>query len=98
MHANLLAIFAVFTSLPICAPSPIKSRLLSNNKPTLYIAGDSTAAQDDGDPALLGWGAKIGQYLDIPVVNNAVAGATTRTFTEQGYCEYLFHSTGVPFS
>lgn len=52
--------------------------------PTLYIAGDSTAAKDDGNVALLGWGEKIGQYLSIPIVNNAISGATTRSFTEGG--------------
>ena len=58
----------------------------SSHPPTLYIAGDSTAAKDDGSPALLGWGEKIGQYLSIPVVNNAISGATARTFTEDGNC------------
>ena len=57
-------------------------------KPTLYIAGDSTAAADDGNPALLGWGAKIRGYLDIPVVNDAVSGSTARSFSEQGYCAF----------
>lgn len=56
--------------------------------PTLYIAGDSTAAKDDGNVALLGWGEKIGQYLSIPVVNNAISGATARSFTEGGNCKY----------
>lgn len=57
--------------------------------PTLYIAGDSTAAKDDGSPELLGWGEKIGQYLSIPVVNDAIAGATTRTYTEDGNCAFF---------
>lgn len=57
--------------------------------PTFFIAGDSTAAKDDGSPELLGWGEKIGQYISIAVVNNAVSGATTRTYTEQGYCTYF---------
>ena len=61
-------------------------------KPTLYIAGDSTAAKDDGNVALLGWGEKIGQYLNIPIVNNAISGATTRSFTEDGNCELSFIS------
>lgn len=55
-------------------------------KPTLYIAGDSTAAADDGNPALLGWGAKIGNYISIAVVNDAVSGSTARSFTDQGLC------------
>ena len=56
-------------------------------EPTLYIAGDSTAAADDGNPALLGWGAKIGNYLSIAVVNDAVSGSTARSFTDQGFCK-----------
>lgn len=56
-------------------------------RPTLYVAGDSTAAKDDGNAALLGWGEKIGQYLSIPVVNDAISGATARSFTEGGNCE-----------
>jgi lysophospholipase L1-like esterase len=58
-----------------------------SNPPTLFIAGDSTAAKDDGSPELLGWGEKIGQYLSIPVVNDAISGATMRTYTEGGNCE-----------
>lgn len=58
------------------------------NIPTLYIAGDSTAAKDDGSPELLGWGEKIGQYLSIAVVNDAISGATMRTFTEGGNCKF----------
>ena len=58
----------------------------NSNLPTLYIAGDSTAAANDGSPELLGWGEKIGQYLSIPVVNDAIAGATARSFTEDGNC------------
>ena len=58
-------------------------------RPTLYVAGDSTAAKDDGNVALLGWGEKIEQYLSIPVVNNAISGATARSFTEGGNCESI---------
>lgn len=58
----------------------------TTSKPTFFIAGDSTAAADDGTPELLGWGAKIGSYLSIPVVNDAVSGSTARSFTEQGLC------------
>ncbi|KAL5523386.1 hypothetical protein ACEPAF_1653 [Sanghuangporus sanghuang] len=68
--------------LTLCTPSLFA---LNSRSPTLYIAGDSTAAKDDGSPELLGWGEKIGQYISIPVVNDAVSGATTRTYTEQGY-------------
>lgn len=33
---------------------------------------------------LSGWGVYLGQYLSIPVVNNAVGGQSARTFSEQG--------------
>ena len=65
----------------------------TTSKPTFFIAGDSTAATDDGTPALLGWGAKVGSYLSIPVVNDAVSGSTARSFTEQGLCTSEFHAS-----
>ena len=82
--------FPSFVVLPaFCAFSLSAVNHPSLRLPELYIAGDSTAAKDDGSPELLGWGEKIGQYLSIPVVNDAVSGATTRTYTGQGYCAYL---------
>ena len=41
---------------------------------TLYLAGDSTMAADDGNAAIIGWGTAVGKYINVPVVNKAVAG------------------------
>lgn len=41
---------------------------------TLYLAGDSTMAANDGNDAIIGWGVFVGNYLGIPVRNMAVAG------------------------
>lgn len=32
----------------------------------------------------LGWGQFLGQYLNIPVVNDAIAGTSARSYTEAG--------------
>ncbi|KIO28638.1 carbohydrate esterase family 12 protein [Tulasnella calospora MUT 4182] len=56
---------------------------------TLYLAGDSTTALDQGT-AYQGWGAQIGKYLSIPVVNNAVAGKSSRSFTDLGYFSQMY--------
>ena len=59
---------------------------------TLYLAGDSTMAADDGNAAIIGWGTAVGKYINVPVVNKAVAGRSSRTFTTEGRCMYFFES------
>lgn len=56
---------------------------------TLYLAGDSTMAADDGNDAIIGWGTKVGAYLasDLTIENDAIAGTSARTYTEEGRCE-----------
>ncbi|RDB29027.1 Rhamnogalacturonan acetylesterase [Hypsizygus marmoreus] len=52
---------------------------------TVYLAGDSTMAKNGGGAGWSdGWGQYLGQYLTIPVVNNAIAGRSSRSFTEEG--------------
>jgi sialate O-acetylesterase len=58
---------------------------LQQDKPTLYIIGDSTVrnAMTNGQ---WGWGSVIGDYLDsnkISVSNQAMAGRSTRTFIKE---------------
>ena len=84
--------------LPIILVTLLTRASPRNTPPTLFIAGDSTAAKDDGSPLLLGWGEKIGQYLRTPVVNDAVSGATVRVFTEQGYCMLVLYRHTFDFS
>jgi rhamnogalacturonan acetylesterase len=56
------------------------------DKPTLYIIGDSTVRNDD-TLGHRGWGSHIAKYLDtnkISVSNQAMAGRSTRTFIKEG--------------
>jgi rhamnogalacturonan acetylesterase len=55
-------------------------------KPTLYIIGDSTVRNEDA-LGHRGWGSHIINYLDsnkINVSNQAMAGRSTRTFIKEG--------------
>lgn len=51
---------------------------------TVYLAGDSTMARNGGGSGSDGWGQYLGQYLTIPVVNNAIAGRSSRSYTDEG--------------
>jgi rhamnogalacturonan acetylesterase len=53
--------------------------------PTLYIIGDSTVRNTNGEQ--VGWGTLITDYFDttkINVSNQAMAGRSTRTFIKEG--------------
>lgn len=53
--------------------------------PTLWIAGDSTVKNNQGQ--MRGWGQDIGSFLDetkIQVVNRAIGGRSSRTFFTEG--------------
>lgn len=67
-------------ALPAVPPGKIDPAL-----PTLWIAGDSTAANHG--PVLFGWGVPFADYFDptkVNVVNRARAGRSTRTFITEG--------------
>ncbi|GJJ14542.1 hypothetical protein Clacol_008807 [Clathrus columnatus] len=51
----------------------------------VYLAGDSTMAPGGGGNGTDGWGQYLGQYLTIPVVNDAIAGRSARSYTEEGH-------------
>lgn len=58
--------------------------------PTLFIAGDSTAAQ--GVPTAVGWGRWIGDYFDrerLAIDNRAAGGRSARTFVTEGRWDRL---------
>ena len=53
----------------------------NDNIPTVYIAGDSIAANYSADSEIIGWGMRLPQYFDgISTVNYAVPGSSTKTF------------------
>jgi rhamnogalacturonan acetylesterase len=70
---SLIAFAAIFVAFKI------------EQKPTLYMIGDSTMHNNDKE--LWGWGTTIADYLDltkINLVNSATAGRSTRTFVKEG--------------
>jgi len=60
---------------------------------TVYMAGDSTMALGgSGSGNTDGWGQYIGQFLNIPVVNDAVGGTSARSYTDQGRFTTLYNT------
>ncbi len=62
--------------------------------PTLFIIGDSTVrnGQGDGNNGQWGWGDIVGRYFDptkINVVNWALGGRSSRTFITEGHWDQL---------
>jgi len=60
-----------------------------NNKPTVFMVGDSTVknGRGDGSGGLWGWGDYIGQFLDttkVTIENHALGGTSSRTFQDKG--------------
>lgn len=60
-----------------------------SQKPTLYIIGDSTVKNSDGNGnnEYWGWGSLLYPYIDttkIAISNHAKAGTSTRTFISDG--------------
>ncbi len=54
-------------------------------KPTLFIAGDSTA--QPGNPVAVGWGKAFAGYFDparVTIANRAIGGRSSRTFVSEG--------------
>jgi lysophospholipase L1-like esterase len=64
----------------------------AKHKPTVFIIGDSTVKNGQGNGAggLWGWGDPISQYFDhsqVEVENRALGGTSSRTFQSKGLWE-----------
>jgi lysophospholipase L1-like esterase len=62
-----------------------KDKAAPSTKPKLFLVGDSTVNSGSGNDT--GWGEVVGRYFDpqkIDVVNRAVAGRSTRSYTFEG--------------
>jgi len=62
---------------------------LLQTKPTLYIIGDSTVKNGNGNPNNVqqGWGSWIDMYFDtnqLSIQNHAIGGRSSRTFLTEG--------------
>jgi lysophospholipase L1-like esterase len=75
--------------LPQNPPAP--SPAIHPNRPTIFIAGDSTAARGRGEEQQ-GWGVPFADYFDLTkvgVVNAARGGRSSRTFITEGLWDGL---------
>jgi lysophospholipase L1-like esterase len=83
---------AVATPAPDLAVNPAATARPRDPKlPTIFIAGDSTAARSGGD-AQQGWAVPFADYFDaakINVVNRARGGRSSRTFITEGLWDEL---------
>jgi lysophospholipase L1-like esterase len=81
----LFATAVLFAAAAFGADGPANPAL-----PSLFIAGDSTAA--DGTPEAIGWGKPLPRFFDlakINVVNAARGGRSSRTFVAEGLWDRL---------
>src|SRR3954462_8138503 len=65
---------------------PVAEAALNPKLPTVFIAGDSTAAKGEGIDQE-GWGVPFAEYFDaskINVANRARGGRSSRTFIADG--------------
>ncbi|MGW8061317.1 rhamnogalacturonan acetylesterase [Streptomyces ziwulingensis] len=78
---------AAVASLPLVFAATGTARAGGHRHPTLYIAGDSTAAQKyaDAEPET-GWGTALPFFLrkDRAVANHAVNGRSSKSFVDEG--------------
>ncbi|MEI6051711.1 MAG: rhamnogalacturonan acetylesterase [Opitutaceae bacterium] len=75
---------------PLAPAETVVAETLNPALPTLFIAGDSTAAK--GPPTATGWGVPFTAYFDaakINVVNAARGGRSSRTFITEGLWDQL---------
>ncbi|MBQ4464606.1 MAG: RICIN domain-containing protein [Oscillospiraceae bacterium] len=80
------------------APDPITPAV--SNKPTVYIAGDSTVqtyndrAREQAGGPIQGWGAFLADYLtdNVAVANHAIAGRSSKSFYDQGRLQTILDS------
>ena len=86
-QVSLAALGAI--SLPLAATGAAQA---AQRHRTLYIAGDSTAAQKYADAAPeTGWGMALPFFLrkEVPVANHAVNGRSSKSFVDEGRLDAL---------
>lgn len=52
--------------------------------PRVFLIGDSTMAPGGGGSGTQGWGEYLKYSLNIAVINDAVAGRSARSYTDEG--------------
>jgi lysophospholipase L1-like esterase len=100
MKATVLALLALLSLSPLRAQDAAAPRTphraappLDPRLPTLFVVGDSTAA-DNGTPLAVGWGIPFTGFFDttkINVANRARGGRSSRTFITEGLWDKVRH-------
>ncbi|MEU5636999.1 rhamnogalacturonan acetylesterase [Streptomyces rishiriensis] len=78
---------AALAALPLGAAAAAPAHAGARRPRTVYIAGDSTAAQKYSDAAPeTGWGMALPFFLrsGLPVANHAVNGRSSKSFVDEG--------------
>ena len=73
-------------------PAPALAARFDPALPTIYVVGDSTAANQSRTPTIQGWGTPFLEYFDpakINVVNAALGGRSSRTYIIEGHLDAL---------
>ncbi|MFJ8823516.1 rhamnogalacturonan acetylesterase [Streptomyces sp. NPDC102467] len=89
MSTTRRATLAALAGLPLAASfaPPAAARTAKDGRRTLFIAGDSTAAQKyaDAEPET-GWGMALPFFLapSVKVANHAVNGRSSKSFVDEG--------------
>jgi lysophospholipase L1-like esterase len=91
LGVTLLAAEAYAQNTPAPAPDltenpPARAAAVNTNLPTIFVAGDSTAARGKGE-VQQGWAVPFADYFDLTkvnIVNAARGGRSSRTFVTEG--------------
>ncbi|RAL62444.1 hypothetical protein DID88_005010 [Monilinia fructigena] len=67
----------------VVAGSSAKVFAAASSSPTVYMCGDSTMALGGGGTGTQGWGVYLPYSLNIPVINDAKAGRSARSYTTE---------------
>ena len=101
MRLHLLPLFALValkttlcaqTPAPVLAANPAaRGTPLNPARPTIFVAGDSTAARGKGE-SQQGWAVLFADYFDpakINIANRARGGRSSRTFVTEGLWDHI---------
>ncbi|KAI0484183.1 SGNH hydrolase-type esterase domain-containing protein [Xylariaceae sp. FL0804] len=93
-----LELFHILCAAPLAAAAAAAAASATRavtETPKLLICSDSTTANYDNSSDLQGWGYYIGDYLSLPVSNQAKNGRSTRSFINEGLWAALLSNTSA---
>jgi lysophospholipase L1-like esterase len=90
-HIQFILLTVVTLAITTLGSAPIQAASTSTPPQTLFIAGDSTAANYDSQ-IQQGWAAELSAFFNskqVKIDNRAVPGRSSRTFITQGHWQKL---------